>query len=119
MGLGVAFKGKPQTSDLRGSTALKILQKLQEAKFTNIHAYDPAVFEKELIQRNIKYVATPEAGFRDADAVLVMNNNPIFENLKIRNLLKLSKNPTLLFDGWSMFNTEEISKINGVTHKRL
>ena len=67
----------------------------------------------------MKYAVSPERGFRGADAVLVMNNNPAFEALKIRSLLKLAKNPVLLFDGWSLFNPEEISKAKNVLYRRL
>ncbi len=119
LALGLAYKGNPATSDMRGSTALKLLEKLRDMGFNNLYGFDPAIFEGEAKKHGIKHILDPEEGFRDADVVLVMNNNPTFKSLKIRNLLSKTRTPTHFFDGWALFNAEEISKVSGVNYKRL
>lgn len=117
--LGVAFKGKPVTSDVRGSTAIKIIKKLQQENYKNIFAYDPAVTKDNMLVQNIKHVKDLKAGFANADVVFVGTNHPDFEDLNIRSFLSLSQRPVLLFDSWGLFNKEEVSKIKGVHYKRL
>ena len=119
LALGVAFKGKPVTSDVRGSTSIKIIKKLQQGNFKNIFGFDPAVHKENILLHDIRFVRDLKAGFADADVVFVGTNHPDFETLNIRNLLSLSNRPVLLFDSWGLFNKEEVSKIKGVHYKRL
>ena len=119
LALGVAFKGKPVTSDVRGSTSIKIIKKLQQGNFKNIFGFDPAVHKENILLHDIRFVRDLKAGFADADVVCVGTNHPDFETLNIRNLLSLSNRPVLLFDSWGLFNKEEVSKIKGVHYKRL
>ncbi len=119
LALGVAFKGKPVTSDVRGSTAIKIIKKLQQENYNNIFGFDPAVSKENVLAHNMRYVKDLKAGFAKADVVFVGTNHPDFEALNIRQLLSLSERPVLLFDSWGLFNKEEVSKIKGVQYRRL
>ncbi len=117
--LGVAFKGRPETSDTRGSTAIKLTRRLQSENYKNIHAYDPAVRREDILTHDLKYVKDLKAGFAKADVVLVGNNHPDFESINIRSALAGSARPVLLFDSWGLFNKDEVAKIKGVHYKRL
>ena len=117
--LGFAFKGRPVTSDMRGSTTVALVKKLQALKFTNIHGYDPAVPKVDITGLGIKHIVRAAQGFEGADIVAVMNNHPDFETLDVRALAAKTKKPTLLFDAWALFDPEEMRKVKGVEYRRL
>ncbi len=117
--LGFAFKGRPVTSDVRGSTTVILTKKLQHAGYTNIYGYDGAARKEDIVCYGVKYAQKIEQGFKDADAVVVMNNHPDFETLDIRGLLAKAKNPVLFFDTWSLYDADEVKKVKGVTYHRL
>ena len=117
--LGFAFKGKPITSDVRGSTTVILTKKLQEAGYKNIHGYDAAARKEDIVMHDVMYAATLEKGFAKADVVVVMNNHPEFETLDIRGLLAKAKMPVLFFDTWSLYDADAVRKVKGVHYRRL
>ncbi|MEK7590515.1 MAG: nucleotide sugar dehydrogenase [Patescibacteria group bacterium] len=116
--LGFAFKGRPETSDMRGSTTIPLVKKLQK-EVRNIYGYDPVVKRSDITPLKVKYISDLKKGFEDADAVIIMNNNPAFETLNIRALLSLSNKPCFLFDTWGLYGKEEIQKVRGIEYKKL
>jgi len=60
-----------------------------------------------------------EQGFSKADAVLFMNNHRNFNKLDIYTLTRSMKVPSIVFDGWRLFNGDEIEKIPGVRYMGL
>ena len=115
--MGLAFKGRPVTSDVRGSTSVKLIEKIKN-KAGSIYAYDPAVNLDEVKKVGIKMV-NPSEGFKKADVVVVMNNNLDFEKLDIKKLLKTSNNPVFVFDTWAIFGQNDLNKLEGVIYKNL
>lgn len=116
--MGLAFKGRPVTSDIRGSTAVTLINKLGR-KFKNIHVYDPAVSKEDIASQKSGQVKVVKNGFKNASVIVVMNNNPVFEEIDIRHQLKLANKPCFLFDCWGLYNKEEVEKEAGVIYKRL
>lgn len=117
--LGVAFKGRPATSDTRGSTSIALLKRLQKEKYKNIHGFDPAVPRADFLPHGIKYVRDLKKGFSGADVVLALTNHIDFESVDARKYLALSAKPTLFYDTWGLFNKNEVAKIKGVHYKSL
>lgn len=115
--VGFAFKGRPETSDVRNSTTLDLLEILQK-KANNIYGFDPVVDQKEIRKYKVKAVDL-EVGFEDADCVIVMNNHESYDNWPIYKYLKKTKKPTLFLDGWHIFSKEIVGKIKGVTYDGL
>lgn len=117
--LGFAFKGHPVTSDVRGSMTLRLVSELQKAKIKNIHGFDPAVCKEDIVRCGALHVKDLEKGFKDADAMVVMNNNLEFGEIDIRTLLAGARKPTLVFDTWSVCNADEVGKVKGVEYRCL
>ena len=117
--LGFAFKGKPVTSDVRGSTTVILTKKLQQAGYKNIVGFDAAARREDIVCHGVACVPKVEKGFEQADVVVVMNNHPDFETLDIRGLLAKAKHPALLFDTWSLYDADEVKKVKGVHYRRL
>lgn len=116
--IGVAFKGEPVTSDIRGSTSID-LANLLRPRVGRIVGYDPAVDSRDMRASGITPVRDIRAAIRGADAVIVMNTNPAFRALNMRKLLILARKPALLIDAWGLYPAEEIAKVQGVEYLRL
>lgn len=107
--IGFAFKGEPETSDMRGSTTLDLLNYLREnnANEEFIYGYDPVISSKEIKLLNIKH-ATLENGFDNADVVILMNNHHSYKKIDIFSLIESAKQDLIFVDGWHLFNPEDI-----------
>jgi UDP-N-acetyl-D-mannosaminuronic acid dehydrogenase len=115
--MGFAFKGRPETTDIRNSPTVDIIRHLL-SKNNNIYGWDPIVSENQINSLNINWT-TLENGFNGADAILIMNNHEFFDSIDIYSLLKLSASDVVFFDGWSVFNSTEIEKIKKVNYMNL
>lgn len=116
--LGFAFKGKPATSDLRGSTTLVLVKRLQASGFKNIHGYDAVVPGKELKQYKV-IPSDIENGFNGADAVIIMNNHDEHSKIDIVRLLRKVNKGALFYDTWALHSAQEVAKAPNVSHRRL
>ena len=117
--LGFAFKGKPVTSDIRGSSTEIVVRYLRQKGYKTIHGFDPAVHSYDITGLGVSHVRDIRKGIKDADVVLIMNNNPHFETLNMRLLLSSAKKPTLLFDTWGLYGVAEMGKVEGLHYVRL
>jgi len=115
--IGFAFKGQPDTSDMRHSTTLALLPRLRDAGF-ELFGYDPVVDSEEINALGVEFVSVEE-GFRDASAVLVMNNHRSYPDLDLLTLASSMKRPGLFFDGWHLFQRREVEQINGIQYEGL
>jgi len=115
--IGFAFKGEPETSDMRGSTTIDLLEylKTKEAKEELIFGYDPVIHSEEIELLNIKY-ANLINGFNGADVVIVMNNHHSYKKIDIFSLLKSAKKDLIFVDGWHMFNRDDIENDNDISY---
>ena len=116
--IGFAFKGEPETSDMRDSTTLEMVQLIKNLTSWEIFGYDPIITKGEIEKLKIKGVSLQE-GFQDADCVLIMNNHRSYGDIDILGLLQLMKKPALLFDGWHLFPLKEIERIDGISYEGL
>jgi UDP-N-acetyl-D-mannosaminuronic acid dehydrogenase len=104
---GIAFKGKPDTDDLRGSVAIKVIEELKKEGYYNIYVHDFVVQKAKI--NDMKFVELEE-GFRDAECVLIGNNNDRYNYIEIDNYLKLMKSNSLFFDVWNIFSQKQINE---------
>lgn len=116
--MGFAFKGKPATSDIRGSTSIHLINKLK-SKIKDIKVFDPVVSEKDILKYGVKNVRKIKDGFKNSDVVVVMNNHTFFESINIRDAIKLSRKKCLLLDCWGLYNKDEVEKEDGIIYKSL
>lgn len=117
--MGLAFKGRPVTSDTRGSMAIGLINMLK-GKVGSVYGYDPAVSNLGNVKNNgIRLVKSPAEGFKKADVVVVMNNNPDFEKLDVKRLLKFSNKSVFFFDTWAIFEPNDLGKLENVVYRHL
>jgi len=106
--IGVAFKGKPETDDIRNSPAVEIYQGLMEKiKNRKVSFYDPLVknFFEEESSESLKEC------LRDANVVMFLTNHPSFLGIDAREVLKSSSRPLLIVDCWH--NLKNLEKAKG------
>jgi UDP-N-acetyl-D-mannosaminuronic acid dehydrogenase len=117
--MGFAFKGRPVTSDMRGSTTIQLVERLQKVGCVNIHGYDPNVASEAIRALKVTPVTDVKKGFEGADVIVFMTNHEAFEKLDIRSLLSSTRQSPILFDTWALFSKEHVTDVNGTDYRRL
>jgi len=112
---GFAFKGEPETSDLRDSTTLWFLDELKKhTDVDNIFGFDPVVDNSQLDLLGIMVCKTIEEGYSNADVALFLNNHRSYLDLDPFEICSKMNKPAIFYDGWRMFEKDLFKKIEGV-----
>ncbi len=116
---GLAFKGNPETGDVRNSSAVEIYHLLKE-DFDNVTGHDPVATIEDIKYEKV----TPTAGsldsaFENLDVVLFLNNHKSYENLNLfKHIRKMNDNP-IVFDGWNLYREDDIMKVRPCVYMGL
>ena len=103
--IGIAFKGLPETNDLRGSDALDIAKYLKN-KVKSLKLFDHVVTDAEINQQGFK-TDKKVSSLKKYDAILILNNHPKNTNF---NLLDKLKTGGIVFDGWKQLSKNSIEE---------
>jgi nucleotide sugar dehydrogenase len=103
---GLAFKGHPETGDIRNSSAVEMYHLLKE-KAQHIYGHDPVAEVSEIKELGIQPVSL-YAGFQDIDAVLFLNNHRFYEKLDAYKMIRMMAEKPIVFDGWGLFRSDEL-----------
>ena len=95
---GLAFKGNPETSDLRNSTSLEILKILKKKKNTQIYVHDFVLEKTKEKPADLKFINL-DKGFKNSDVILILNNHKSYSKISYKLLSQIKKN-TIVFDAW-------------------
>lgn len=105
--LGMAFKGSPEIDDLRGAPSVLMVDELRDRGFTKFYGHDYLVSKKDIESFGVKAVDVNGA-FKNANAVIFMNNNPAYNKINIYDLSNKMSSPAFLMDSWNMFRTNNL-----------
>ncbi|MFK7825073.1 MAG: nucleotide sugar dehydrogenase [Oligoflexales bacterium] len=108
--VGIAFKGKPETSDLRGSLAITLSKRLVNRGYS-VSGFDAVVGAEEISKHGINPLSSLSEGFASCNIFLFMNNHEENMNFELFSELKRVNRPALFFDGWGQFNRNEIEDV--------
>lgn len=111
--LGVAFKGLPETNDLRGSTSIDLHEKLK-TKVKKIDFYD-FVIKENLTDFN--RINIDENIIDNYDCIFILNNHPSNKDI-LKEILLFTK-PVLIFDGWNLIDKRITTKNKNVVYSSL
>jgi UDP-N-acetyl-D-mannosaminuronic acid dehydrogenase len=118
---GFAFKGRPETDDLRGTMAKPILAALRTAfPSSRFRGFDVVVGGdklRELFQ--VEPVATVEDAFAGSHLMIIANNHPCFEQMPLPLLAERMARPAVIFDFWNNFALTNIELPEGITYTGL
>ncbi|MBB4376183.1 UDPglucose 6-dehydrogenase/UDP-N-acetyl-D-mannosaminuronic acid dehydrogenase [Bradyrhizobium sp. Rc3b] len=105
--LGLAFKGAPETDDLRGTMARPILAALQrhfpKARF---RAFDPVVSLQAIRDFGLDPVSSLEEALDGANVAVITNNHSGFRSMAIETLSHRMAAPAIFYDFWNNFNAD-------------
>ena len=99
--LGMAFKGIPETNDLRGSPSVSLVETLSNRiSGGKIYCWDPVISSTELEFLGLKSNESLVELLNNASAIVLMNNHPFLDNLDLTSLLNSSTGSLLVYDFW-------------------
>jgi UDP-N-acetyl-D-mannosaminuronic acid dehydrogenase len=102
--LGIAFKGRPATDDLRGTTAKPLLAALREAfpdaVFRGFDAVVPAEAQRGF---GLEPMASLPDALAGAHLALIHNNHPVFGAMPLEMLADGMARPGIIYDLWNHF----------------
>ena len=103
---GLAFKGNPETGDLRDSTSIEVAKLIQQ-QVPEIYGYDAVATPDDIRVTGLIPVTLPD-GFKNMDAVLFLNNHKSFERLDVFAMVRAMGENPIVYDAWDMFREEDI-----------
>ena len=109
--VGVAFKGRPTTDDIRYSCAVDVASALK-AEVKKLLWVDFALDGSPSDLQTGRMLKPSEQVPQDVDAIIVMNNHPDNARLKIKDWIS-EGSPKLFFDGWLQFKFLGEKKYSG------
>jgi len=113
--VGIAFKGLPETNDLRGSCAVDLINELG-SRSVKVRVWDAVITSEELLSLGFDVISDLSQLDNDIDAVLVMNNHP--ENRKIESSVE-GCTGILIFDGWHTLDKELIKQSENLSYSTI
>jgi nucleotide sugar dehydrogenase len=118
--LGIAFKGRPATDDIRGTMAIPIREALSKA-FPNasIVAHDPVVDAETLRSLDLLPIDCLEDAFVGANIVFILNNHPDYAAIPIETITTLMARPSIVYDCWNNFTDQPIQLPAGVRYAAI
>jgi UDP-N-acetyl-D-mannosaminuronic acid dehydrogenase len=105
--LGMAFKGLPETSDLRGSMSIKVLDALKKAHpNAEIGVYDPVTSPEVLAAEFSDETVFQRFGdaVSGASVVVIANNHPSLGQISPRTINEFISPNGFVFDYWNHFS---------------
>ncbi len=113
--LGLAFKGRPETGDLRGSMAKPILDAMRaEYPHAEFRGFDPIARHDEVRDMGLKPCASIEEATAGASIALILNNHRIFERTDLAAVAEGMASPGIIYDFWSQFRPDKLHLPAGV-----
>lgn len=99
---GMAFKGQPETSDLRGSSSVYIARKLNKLGYKLVlHDFTALPSEMEALGLGEVFSDLWEACSK-ASVLLVLNNNKKYLDIQYSKEIEKSQNGFAILDAWGM-----------------
>lgn len=113
--IGLAFKGEPETNDVRGSTSLQLAYQLAK-HCQRLQVWDAVIPPAIVHTLDLDPATSLDEGIKNADIVLILNNH------RLNVLADAFTEPCerkLIFDGWNQLDQKEIERISGLTYSTM
>lgn len=118
--LGVAFKGRPETDDLRGTLAKPLIDELKshfpQATFVG---WDPVVAAAGIASLGLAPCSSVQDAFTHTHLVILQNNHPVFATLDLTALSATMATPALIYDFWNQHDPRTLPLATGTRYAGL
>lgn len=106
--LGMAFKGFPETDDLRGSSSIQFAKEFSDrCSRARIKVWDPVVKNLDLSSLDFEVIDEFENCFQSVDLVILLNNHQSLSAIKFKDLILEYERPILIYDLWDRYEQSE------------
>ncbi|MNI80296.1 UDP-glucose/GDP-mannose dehydrogenase family, UDP binding domain [compost metagenome] len=107
----MAFKGSPETDDLRGSMAFPLIEAIK-GQFPDaaLRIFDPVISPGKLAKLSLAGVQvadTLEEAFEGTHIAVIQNNHPVFRSMPLHRLAATMASPAIVYDFWNLFQGRE------------
>ncbi|HWL66414.1 MAG TPA: nucleotide sugar dehydrogenase [Actinomycetota bacterium] len=118
--MGLAFKGRPPTDDVRGTTARLVLDELREAfPQGRFRGFDAMVSDAVIQGFALEPHSSIESAMTDANLVVILNNHPDFAAMPLEEHSDLMARPGLIYDFWNQFTDVHLRLADSVSYIAL
>lgn len=108
--LGLAFKGRPATDDLRGTPTRGIVDALAKAfPGAEMRGWDEVVPAREISGFGLAPASSLAGAFAGAHLVAICNNHPAFEAMPLETLIETMADPGFVYDFWNNFDPRRLT----------
>jgi UDP-N-acetyl-D-mannosaminuronic acid dehydrogenase len=99
--LGMAFKGVPETNDMRGTPAISLIDSLVRlCPDLEIKCWDPVVTVDELKSLGYDAPSHIQECIEQSSVVILVNNHPVLSTLDLKAISASAVKPILIYDFW-------------------
>jgi UDP-N-acetyl-D-mannosaminuronic acid dehydrogenase len=106
---GFAFKGRPETDDLRGSPAFDIVKQIREAfPKADLSGWDPIVPKQVVASAFCLHGLASSEYVAESSLLVFMNNHPSLKGLDLRLLSGRMNKPGLIYDFWHQHQGDDL-----------
>ena len=116
--IGIAFKGSPETNDIRFSTSLDFFNSIKSS-VAKVYGYDNCINQNELgelgFAKNFDFNLLEKYNI---SGIFILNNHIKNSNINVGHWLK-TDSPKFIFDGWGSREDLEEQKIDNFTYMTL
>jgi UDP-N-acetyl-D-mannosaminuronic acid dehydrogenase len=114
---GLAFKGIPETNDVRGTTAVPLILNIRKNfKKAKIYGFDYNVNLDFYKKHNIKKCNTFKQIFFNTDLLIFHNNNKKFSRFDLQSMSNFMSKDSLIYDLWNNFSSKDLILKKNVTY---
>jgi len=101
--LGLAFKGNPETDDLRGSPSVELIKQLeQKSSLIRIRTWDPLI--KVVDIKGIEHYENIDDSILNSHLVILMNSHSSLSSLDLHNMSKKLARNSVIYDFWDRYD---------------
>ena len=118
--VGLAFKGRPATDDLRGTLAIPLIALLREEyPVAQIVGWDAVVAARQVAELGVTPAESLEQAFAGASLVLIQTNHECFAQMNLTSLSARMAKPGMIYDFWNQHDPRTARLADGVSYHGL
>lgn len=118
--MGLAFKGRPATDDLRGTMAKPVFDELR-TRFPTARwrGFDAVVAPDDIRSFGLEPADSMGEAVQGANLAVILNNHPVFTSMPLPDLAGRMDRPGVIYDFWNNFNSRDVDLPEGTAYVAL